>query len=78
MEEVITQLGDIDLDVDILVTLESLSGYNILGSKKIVVPDDLFENEDLEESTRFHFAAGRKVLDDAGKIREEFVERRWQ
>ena len=42
------------------------------------MPDDLFENEDLEESTRFHFAAGRKVLDDAGKIREEFVERRWQ
>ena len=48
MEEVITQLEDIDLDEEILITLESASGYNLFESKEIVVPDDLFENEDLE------------------------------
>ena len=44
MEEVITQLEDIDL-----ITLESVSGYNICESEEIVVPDDLFENKDLED-----------------------------
>ena len=44
MEEVITQLEDIDL-----ITLESVSGHNICESEEIVVPDDLFENKDLED-----------------------------
>ena len=49
MEEVITQLEDIDLDEEILITLESVSGYNISESEEIVVPGDLFENKDLED-----------------------------
>lgn len=52
MEEVITQVEDIDLDEKILVTLESVSEFNIFDSEEIVVPDDLFENEDLEDSTQ--------------------------
>ena len=52
MQEVITQLEDIDLDEEILVTLESVSEFNIFESEEIVVPDDLFENEDLEDSTQ--------------------------
>ena len=52
MEEVITQVEDIDLDEKFLVTLESVSEFNIFDSKEIVVPDDLFENEDLEDSTQ--------------------------
>ena len=49
MEEVITQLEDIDLDEEILITLESVSEYNICESEEIVVPDDLIENKDLED-----------------------------
>ena len=52
MEEVITQVEDIDLDEKILVTLKSVSEFNIFDSEGIVVPDDLFENEDLEDSTQ--------------------------
>ena len=52
MQEVITQLEDIDLDEEILVTLESVSEFNIFESEEIVVPDDLFENENLENSTQ--------------------------
>ena len=43
---------DIDLDEKLLVTLESVSEFNIFESKEVVVPDDLFENEDLEDSTQ--------------------------
>lgn len=46
MEEVITQLENIDLDEEILITLESFSEYNIFENEEIVVPDSLFENED--------------------------------
>ena len=49
MEEVVTHLEDIDLDEEILITLESVSGYNICESEEIVVPGDLFENKDLED-----------------------------
>ena len=49
MEDVETQLGDIDLDEEILITLESVSEYNICESEEIVVPDDLIENKDLED-----------------------------
>ena len=51
MEEVITQLENIDLDEEILITLESFSEYNIFENDEIVVPDSLFENEGLEDST---------------------------
>ena len=47
MEEVITQLEDIDLDEEILISQESFSEYNIFESEEIAVPDYLFENEDL-------------------------------
>ena len=46
MEEVITQLENIDLDEEILITLESFSEYSIFENEEIVVPDSLFENED--------------------------------
>ena len=52
MEDVETQLGDIDLDEEILITLESVSEYNIYESEEIVVPADLFDNKDLEDSTQ--------------------------
>ena len=52
MEEVVTHLEDIDLDEEILITLESVSEYNICESAEIVVPADLFENKDLEDSTQ--------------------------
>ena len=42
MGKVITQLEYIDLDEEILVTLESVSEYNIFEREEIVVPDDLF------------------------------------
>ena len=35
MEEVITQLGDIDLDVDILVTWKVSQGTIYLGAKRL-------------------------------------------
>ena len=50
MEEVLTQMEDTDLHERILLTLESVSEYNIFESEKIVVPDDIFENKDLPDS----------------------------
>ena len=52
MREVIAQLEDIDLDEEILITLESVPEYNIFESEEIAVSDDIFENEDLEDSTQ--------------------------
>ena len=55
MKEVITQLENIDLGKEILVTMQSVSEYNIFESEEILVPDDLFENEDLKNSTKLFY-----------------------
>ena len=55
MKEVITQLENIDLGKELLVTMQSVSEYNIFESEEILVPDDLFENEDLKNSTQLFY-----------------------
>ena len=66
MEEVITQLEDIDL-----ITLESVSGYNICESEEIVVPDDLFENKDLEDSTQLFIWSQRRISQNFGLLMKQ-------
>ena len=61
MEEVITQLENIDLDEEILITLESFSEYNIFENEEIVVPDSLFENEDWKIPHQYLVRSQRQI-----------------
>ena len=71
MEQVITQLEDIDLDEEILITLENVSEYNICESEEIVVPDDLFENKDLEDSTQLFIWSQRRISQNFGLLTKQ-------
>ena len=71
MEQVITQLEDIDLDEEILITLENVSEYNICESEEIVVPDDLFENKDLEDSTQLFIWSQRRISLNFGLLMKQ-------
>ena len=71
MEHVITQLEDIDLDEEILITLESFSEYNICESEEIAVPDDLFENKYLEDSTQLFIWSQRRISQNFGLLMKQ-------